>query len=154
MRWLLVLVVLGGCSIFMRSIERPTADVRGIWVSPGGSTGVTAPLRFPVSNPNPIGLPLQGIDWEFSIGGTRAVTGTVELSQTIPAKGVAPVVTSLTIAARDAIEVGTALARGSRDYQLKAKLRFSTAIGPLAVEVAHHGQLDGAAGIERLLGAR
>ncbi len=154
MRWLLMLVILSGCSIFLRSIERPKADVRGVSVSSAGFTGVTGQLRFDVTNPNPIGVPLQGIDWELSIGGTRAVTGTVELSQTIPAKGMAPVVTSLTIEARDAIEVGTALARGSRDYQLKAKLRFSTAIGPLAVEVAHHGQLDGAAGIDRLLGAR
>lgn len=154
MRWLLVLVVLGGCSLFMRSIERPKADVRGVSVSSAGFTGVTGELRFDVSNPNPVGVPLQGIDWELSIGGTHAVAGSVQLSQTIPAKGVVPVITSLTIDARDAIEVGTALARGSRDYQLKATLRFSTAIGPLAIEVAHTGQLDGARGIDRLLGAR
>ncbi len=157
MRLVLVslLCVLGGCSIFMHSIERPKAEVRGVSVSSAGFTGVTGELRFDVSNPNPIGVPLQGIDWELSIGGTRAITGTVQLSQTIPAKGVAPVITSLTIDARDAIEVGTALARGSRDYTLKAKLRFSTAIGPLAIDVAHTGQLDGAGGlINRVLGSR
>jgi len=157
MRWFLVglLWVLGGCSMFMHSIERPKAEVRGVSVASAGFTGVTGQLRLDVSNPNPIGVPLLGIDWELSIGGTRAVTGKVELSQTIPAKGVAPVVTSLTIDARDAIEVGTALARGSRDYQLRAKLRFSTAIGPLDIEITHAGQLDGAAGIvDRVLGAR
>jgi LEA14-like dessication related protein len=157
MRLLVVslVVLLGGCSIFMRSIERPKAEVRGVSVASAGFTGVTGELRFDVSNPNPIGVPLQGIDWELSIGGTRAVTGTVQLSQTIPAKGIAPVITSLTIDARDAVDVGTALARGSRDYELKAKLRFSTAIGPLAVDVSHHGQLDGARGIvDHIIGTR
>jgi len=141
--------------MFMHSIEKPKAEVRGVSVQSAGFTGVTGELRFDVSNPNPIGVPLQGIDWELSIGGTRAVTGTVQLSQTIPAKGVAPVITSLTIDARDAVEVGTALARGSRDYTLKAKLKFSTAIGPLAIDVAHTGQLGGGGGIvDRVLGSR
>jgi hypothetical protein len=36
-----------------------------------------------------VGVPLSGIDWQLSIGGVRAVAGRVELSQTIPAHGVA-----------------------------------------------------------------
>jgi LEA14-like dessication related protein len=151
MTWLLV----SGCSIFMRSIERPSAEVRGVSMSSVGFTGVKGELRLDISNPNPIGVPLLGIDWELSIGGARVVTGSVTLSQTIPAKGVAPVVTSLAIDARDAVDVGTALSRGSRDYQLKAKLRFSTAVGPLAIDVSHSGQLgDGSGLINRVLGTR
>jgi LEA14-like dessication related protein len=139
----------------MRSIERPQAEVRGVSVASAGFTGVTGELRLDVTNPNPIGVPLQGIDWQLSIGGTRAISGRVQLSQTIPAKGVAPVITSLTIDARDAIEVGTALARGSRDYQLDAKLTFSTAVGPISVDLHHAGQLGGGGGlIDRVLGSR
>jgi LEA14-like dessication related protein len=146
---------LSGCSIFMRSVEKPSAEVRGISLSSAGFTGVRGELRLDVTNPNPIGVPLQGIDWELSIGGQRAVTGSIELSQTIPARGVAPVTTSLTIDARDAAAVGAAIASGVRSYQLHAKLRFSTAIGAIAVDVDHSGELGGGGGlIDRVLGVR
>lgn len=133
--------MLTGCSLFMHSIEKPTADVRGVSVSSAGFTGVSGELSLDVMNPNAFGVPLSGIDWQLSIGGTRAVTGTVQLSQTIPAKGVAPVKTSLTIAASDAIVVGSVLARGSRNYQLTAKLHFSTSVGQIDVDVVHSGEL-------------
>lgn len=157
MRWFVVLmwVVLSGCSLFLKSMEKPSAEVRGVSVASAGFTGVNGELRLDVSNPNPIGVPLQRIEWQLSIGGTRAVRGAVELSQTIPARGVAPVITSLAIDARDAIEVGTALARGSRDYQLHATLTFSTKVGPISVELQHGGQLGGGGGlVDRVLGAR
>src|ERR1051325_9806366 len=94
-------MLLSACSLFMHSIEKPSAQVRNVSVSSAGLTGVRGELRFDVTNPNGFGVPLAGVDWQLQIGGTRAVTGRVELSQTIPAKGVAPVVTSLTIDARD-----------------------------------------------------
>jgi LEA14-like dessication related protein len=133
--------LLTGCSLFMRSIEKPTADVRGVSVSSAGFTGVSGELALDVMNPNGFGVPLSGIDWQLSIGGTRAVTGSVQLQQTIPAKGVAPVKTSLTIAASDAIVVGSVLARGTRNYELTAKLHFSTSVGQIDVDIVHSGEL-------------
>ena len=100
-----------------------------------------------VSNPNGFGVPLAGIDWELAIGGARAVTGSVELSQTIPARGVAPVTTALAIDARDAIAVGSQLASGARSYRLTARLRFTTPVGPLEVTVEHSGELAEAGGL-------
>jgi LEA14-like dessication related protein len=146
---------ISACSIFTRSIERPTAKVRDVTVASAGLTGVSGELRLDVTNPNSFGVPLAGIDWELAIGGARAVTGTVELAQTIPARGVAPVVTSLVIDARDAIAVAGALARGARDYRIAVRLRFSTPVGPLDVGVEHAGELGGGAGlVESLIGAR
>lgn len=127
----------------MRSIERPKAEVRGVAVSSAGLAGITGELTLDVTNPNGFGVPLSGIDWQLSIGGARAVTGTVQLNQTIPARGVAPVTTSLSIAASDAIAVGTVLARGARDYQVQVRLHFSTTVGQLDVDVAHAGSLSG-----------
>lgn len=144
MRSLLVATVcllVSACSLFTRSIERPTADVRTVSVQSAGFTGMTGELHLDVMNPNGFGVPLAGIDWQLSVGGARAVTGSVELSQTIPAKGVAPVTTSLTIDARDALAVADQIARGARTYQLSARLRFSTPVGPLDVDVQHTGQL-------------
>jgi len=132
---------LAGCSIFLRSIEKPSAKVRDVSVSSAGFTGVSGALKLDVSNPSPVGVPLQGIDWTLAIGNAKAVSGSVQLSQTIPARGVAPVTTSLTIDVRDAIAVATALSAGARTYQLHARLRFATSVGPIAVDVDSSGQL-------------
>jgi LEA14-like dessication related protein len=125
----------------MHSIEKPQADVRNVSVASASFTGVTGELALDVTNPNNFGVPLSGIDWQLSIGGARAVTGSVQLSQTIPARGVAPVTTSLSIATGDAITVAGVLARGARDYQINVKLHFSTQVGQIDVDVAHTGQL-------------
>jgi LEA14-like dessication related protein len=137
-------LALTGCSLFMHSIERPSAEVRGVAVSCASFTGISGELALDVTNPNGFGVPLSGIDWQLSIGGMRAVTGSVELNQTIPARGVAPVKTTLSIAASDAIAVGGALAAGSRDYRIDVKLHFSTSVGQLDVDVEHTGQLGDA----------
>jgi len=134
---------LSACSLFMHSIEKPKAEVRDVSVSSAGFSGVTGELRLDVMNPNGFGVPLSGIDWQLSIGGQRAVTGKVELQQTIPAKGVAPITTSLTIDARDAIAVAASLAGGARGYQISAQLHFSTQVGQLDVAIEHAGTLGG-----------
>jgi len=148
-------LLLSGCSLFMHSIEKPKAEVRNVSVSSAGFSGVTGELRLDVMNPNGFGVPLAGIDWQLSIGGSRAVTGSVQLSQTIPAKGVAPVTTSLTISAMDAAIVAGQLAGGARDYRIHAKLTFSTTVGAVAVELDHTGQLGSGGGtsLPRVLGS-
>jgi LEA14-like dessication related protein len=132
--------------MFMHSREKPKAEVRDVSVTSAGFTGVAGELRMDVMNPNSFGVPLSGIDWTLAIGGARAITGRVELQQTIPAKGVAPVTTSLRIDARDAAAVAQALASGARDYQISARLHFSTQIGQLDVQIDHTGTLGGGGG--------
>lgn len=127
--------------MFMHSMEKPTAEVRDVSLTNAGFTGVTGQLQLDVTNPNGFGVPLSNVDWQLSVGSTRAVTGSAQLQANIPARGVAPVTTTLTIDARDAVAVGSALASGARTYQLDAKLTFSTNFGPLTVEVHHQGTL-------------
>jgi LEA14-like dessication related protein len=144
MRLLLLVVAcatLSACSLFMHSIERPTATVRNVSVSSAGLTGISGELQVDVMNPNDFGVPLSGIDWRLSIGGARALSGRAELSRTIPARGLAPITTSLTVDARDAIAVASVLASGARDYRLDATLHFATAVGQLDVAVQHAGTI-------------
>lgn len=126
----------------MHSIERPSAQVRDASVTAAGLGGVSGSLRLDVTNPNTFGVPLSGIDWQLTIGGNRAATGNVELQQTIPARGVAPVATSLTISTADAIGVVQAIASGAHEYQLDATLHFSTKVGQLDVAVHYTGELQ------------
>jgi len=135
-----------GCSMFLRSIEKPKASVRDVSLSSAGFGGVSGHLQLDVTNPNGFGVPLAGIDWQLSIGGARGVTGTVQLSQTIPARGVAPIATTLAVSASDAITVASVLAAGARTYEVRAKLHFSTPVGPVDVDVAHAGTLGGGGG--------
>jgi LEA14-like dessication related protein len=136
-------VTLSGCSLFMHSIERPTAQVRDASLTTAGLGGVAGQLKLDVTNPNTFGVPLSGIDWQIAIGGARAATGTVEMQQTIPARGVAPVVTSLSIATADAINVAGKIAGGAREYQLDATLHFSSNVGQLDVSVHYTGTIAG-----------
>src|SRR5690349_4194349 len=67
MRSLLALGIclsLSACSMFTRSVERPTATVRTVDVTSAGLTGITGELRLDISNPNAFGVPLSGIDWQ------------------------------------------------------------------------------------------
>lgn len=125
----------------MHSIERPTAQVRGASLTSAGFGGVSGQLNVDVTNPNMVGVPLSGIDWQVSIGGDRAATGRVDLQQTIPARGVAPVVTSLQIATVDAIKVARRVAGGAHDYAIDATLHFSTSVGQLDVSVHTTGTI-------------
>jgi hypothetical protein len=139
---LLTLVSLtSGCSLFMHSMERPTATVRDVSVSSAGLAGVTGQLQVDVMNPNSFDVPLSGIDWQLSVGDARAVSGQVELHQQIPAQGVSPITTTLSIRTMDAMMVAAALGSGARTYTLDAKFHFSTAVGQLDVEVKKSGQL-------------
>jgi hypothetical protein len=115
-------------------------------MSSAGLGGVSGELALDVMNPNGFGVPLSGIDWQLSIGNTRAVTGSVQLSQEIPAKGVAPVTTSLSIGTMDAINVARVMASGTRDYRIDVHLHFATRVGQLDVDVTHAGQLGGGGG--------
>jgi LEA14-like dessication related protein len=134
-------VLLSGCSLFMHSMERPTATVRNVSVSSAGLAGVTGQLQVDVMNPNAFNVPLSGIDWQLSVGDARAVSGQVELQQTIPAQGVSPITTSLSISTTDAMMVAAALGTGAHTYTIDAKLHFSTAVGPIEVEVKKSGEL-------------
>ena len=136
-----LVTVLCGCSLFMHSIERPKATVRDASITTAGFGGVSGQLQLDVMNPNDFGVPLSGIDWQLAIGGARAATGSVQLSQTIPARGVAPVTTSLAIDARDALSVASTIAAGARDYEVTARLHFSTPVGPLDVDIKHDGRI-------------
>lgn len=125
----------------MHSIERPTAQVRSASLTSAGFGGVSGQLNLDVTNPNMVNVPLSGIDWQVSVGGDRAATGRVELQQTIPARGVAPVATSLNIATADAINVARAVASGAHDYAIDATLHFSTSVGQLDVAVHTTGTI-------------
>jgi LEA14-like dessication related protein len=131
-------------------VEKPTAQVRDVSLGTASYTTLLGELDLDVQNPNAFGLPLSSIEWQLSIAGAPAVSGRADLAQTIPAKGSAPVATTLRVDLREATGVALALGRGARDYRIDARLHFQTRFGDLAVDLQHQGSLSSAGG---LLGA-
>lgn len=138
---LVSIVATSGCAFFGKTVEKPTAQVRAVSVATVSFTGIDGEVALDIQNPNSFGVPLSAIDWQLSVGAAQAVDGRIEVSQTIPARGTAPVIAALHIDARDAIAVAGELSRGTRTYRLNARLHFSTANGPISVDVTGTGEL-------------
>lgn len=130
-----------GCGLLSTVAETPSAEVTDVSLSSAGFSGVKGELGLNVYNPNGFGLPLHRVDWNLSIGSAQAVAGSVEMSETIPAKASLPVTTSLSINALDAIQVARQLAAGARTYSLRGTLYFQSRYGELTFDLQHTGEL-------------
>lgn len=128
-------------------VEKPTAQVRDVSLGAASYTTLVGELDLDVQNPNSFGLPLSSIEWQLTIGDARAVSGGAQLAQTIPAKGSAPVATTLRVDLREAVDVATAIGRGARTYRLDARLHFATRFGDVALDLQHQGSLSSAGGL-------
>ncbi len=137
----LVLSLLGACGVLAAIAEKPTATVQEVSLSSAGFGGVRGTLGLQVHNPNPFGLPLYRIDWTLSVGRAQAVSGSIQLDETIPAKASLPVTTALSIATLDAARVARELLAGAHTYSLRATLFFKGKYGEIKFELQHDGQL-------------
>ncbi len=136
---LLALVAVAGCNRLQP--KKPTLDVRGVAIGSVSFSGITGSLTVEVTNPNDFGVPLAAVDWQLSVGGARAVTGSVTLSNTIPANGSTTVEISLSIAALDAVHVARKLSAGQRNYQIDGVMHFNAPIGRIDVSFSGSGDL-------------
>lgn len=133
--------LLAACPGITRPIEKPTVELTGVAVTGVGLGGLDARADFALTNPNSVGLPLAAIDWELSVGGSSPVRGRVSLSQTIPAKGAAPVAVDIHINPATAVELITRIRAGATDYRLAGTLHFQTTLGDIGVAFDESGAL-------------
>ena len=146
----LALACLSLAACVFAPVEKPTAQVRDVSLGTASYTTLLGKLDLDIQNPNAFGLPLSSIEWQITIGGAQAASGSAQLTQTIPAKGTAPVATTLRVDLTQAAGVAIAIGRGARDYRIDARLHFATRFGDLTVDLQHQGSLSNAGG---LLGA-
>jgi len=128
-----------GCRL--NPMERPQVKVEGVTVTSISFTGVDGAVDLQVYNPNAVGVPLKAMAWRLTVSGQSAVSGRVELAETIPARGSAAVRAKLHIGAGAAPALASAIAGGALTYHLDATFTFATRIGDLAVETATDGTL-------------
>ncbi len=135
---------LSGCAGLPTPVEKPKVDVHEVTIDSITVVGVNGQVELDIFNPNAFGVPLRSGEWELSVGGGTAVRGQFDLVHTIPAKATSPVKASLRIETASAIQVGRALARGERTYELRGTLHFSTRLGPISVAFSSTGNLTDA----------
>ncbi len=133
------LSLLAGCAAFRVPVEEPTVQVRGVAVGAVSLTGIDGRVDLDMYNPNPVGLPLDRVDWRLEVAGGRLVEGSTRLSNRLPARGTTPVSVDLHIDMLDAAILAPRLAAGDERYALEGTLHFSTAMGDLAVTFRHEG---------------
>jgi LEA14-like dessication related protein len=138
-----------GCAGIGQPIESPTIEVQGVSIASASFTGIECDVSMSIFNPNGFGVPLDSGAWELTIGNAHAVSGAFKLSQTIPAKQSAPLVSRIRIDARDAIAVAREVAGGAHTYQIRGQLHFTTSFGDIDVAYSHSGDLEDA---QKLIG--
>ncbi len=117
-------------------------DLKTVAVVSVGLSGLHARASFDLQNPNSYGLPLRAFDWALSIGGSSEIRGRVDLTETIPAMGTAPVDADIMVGPVAAVDMASRLSAGARDYHLRGTLHFQTRLGDIAVDIDHEGSLD------------
>jgi len=138
---LVIAVTLAACGALSPMAEKPDVTVRSVSLSAAGFTGMDGNVSMDVYNPNGFGMPLKRVEWTLSVGSAQAVRGSFELSETIPAKGSAPVEGRIHIGVGAAVGVAAAIAEGIRTYNIQATLTFQTRLGDLKANVSHQGEL-------------
>lgn len=141
---LLSLLVSPACAPLLSSMEKPEVDVQDVRIDEISWSGLEGRINLLVFNPNSFGVPLERCDWSIAVGGARAVSGSFDLAETIPAKRSMPVVTTLRLDTQDATRIAARLAAGDRSYRLTGRLYFSTRLGVVTVELAHEGRIEDA----------
>lgn len=132
------------CAHIPKPVEEPSVDVRGVALTGVSFTGMEGELHADVFNPNMFSVPLQAVDWELSIGGARAASGSFELHKQIPARDSTPVIGSIAIGAADAVIVGDKIADGESRYAVRGTMHFASKIGPIAVAFEYEGDFNDA----------
>jgi LEA14-like dessication related protein len=138
----LALACASGCPGVAKPLEKPTVSVTSVSVTSVSLTGLDARISFSITNPNAFGLPLKAVDWELSISGAAPVRGRATLSETIPAKGAAPVDVDVRVSATAAVETATKIASGGNQYRVRGTLHFESRFGDIAVAFDETGSMS------------
>lgn len=83
----LSVALLAGCSSLGELKEKPRVSIAGVEVLDGGFFEQRYRLQLRVQNPNPVDLPIRGVDYQVEINGKPFATGLSNRSLTVPRYG-------------------------------------------------------------------
>lgn len=143
----LVLVTQTGCANVSRllagALEPPTAEFSQLHLRDWSFEEVTMDFEFAVTNPNTIGLTLEGLDYELDLDGKGLFSGDTASRLRLEPSGTAPVRLPLTVRFTElADNLATLLSdRDEVPFRVAVAMQVATPGGPIRVPVEHEGQL-------------
>lgn len=140
-----LLVPTSGCTLLRQLLSRvKTPQAKILSVKPELTQLNKAILHFTMAlhNPNPIGVKLAGMSYDFNIQGRQVARGQTRRGLSLKAQGTSrtqvDVAVNLGAAAQSLIEL---LQRGAVQYEGSFELVFNTPIGKIPLPLAHRGKL-------------
>jgi len=141
--FLSVIFLQSSCAGLIPRYETPTVQYDNVQLESAsfGVGGIEVVATTAIYNPNSIALPLKDVKWSLAIGHAKALSGTLDFSQEIPAKARVPIQVTIKIPLVSAAKAAAELSSGNNGYILRADFRFNTPIGDLTASTNHRGTL-------------
>jgi len=140
---LMVACLMCGCAILRMAIEKPTVDFQDFNITDIDFTSITTAFNFKITNPNPIGIRVDGFEYQFLIEGNQFLSGNNPNSVGLAARGESIVSIPIMLKYIDVYEVVTALVKnkGIIPYTISGKFFFNTPIGRIPIPFNKSGEL-------------
>jgi LEA14-like dessication related protein len=140
-------LLLGGCAtmgdLARSAVQPPTLAYRSVEVTALDFDGATLAFDFRLSNPNPFGLELAGVQYWLQLEERVVVRGRVPGGVKIPASGEVPVRFTARLPFAEVPRLAALVAKGGQvAYTVGGRVDVQTPIGVLEVPASHAGHLD------------
>ena len=143
---LIVACLMCGCAILgslKTVVEKPTVDFQDFKITDIDFTSITTAFNFKITNPNPIGIRVDGFEYQFIIEGNQFLSGNNPNSVGLASRGESIVPIPIALKYTDVYETVTALAKnkGGIPYTISGKFFFNTPIGKIPIPFSKSGEL-------------
>jgi LEA14-like dessication related protein len=141
----LFLLTISSCQMLQRmaSIRQPTLEADNVRLKNLSFESADLVLKLSITNPNPIGVTLNGFDYDLQIEGASLLKGNQTSGQTIAPESKSPLEIPVTLLFKDVYTaVQTLQNRDSAGYKISCGLLFDLPVlGGIRVPVSQSGHL-------------
>lgn len=120
---------------------RPTVNFSDIALTGFQGRSVDLDLAWDVSNPNPVGLSLAGLDYDLNIEQVQLLSGASSEALSVPAMGANTIHTPARIDLANIARLATSANDDWLDYQLNSTLTFDVLGNQVPVSVSPSGRI-------------
>jgi len=142
---LMALMVMGcpdGKDIIQEVVKPPTIQVKDVSVSGISLEKLDLMVDLEITNPNPIGLTVNKVEYDLAMGGKSVLAGKTEPKVQIKASGVTPAKVPLSVTFSEVVNIFTAaLGQGNVKYKLTGKVYVGSPIGDIPIPFEDEGEL-------------
>jgi len=130
------------CAGGKKLIAKPQLSVESLRVVGLSPTTADLEVTLAVDNPNPLGLNLSRVQYDFSLEGQRLVGGQTDRASSIPAAGVGRVVFPLSVSYQDLVAVYDRVkGQDEVNYTIQGELGLATPLGTLPLPFQSSGRM-------------